>query len=132
MKSLIRLRMSSSDAHYGGSLVDGARIMQLFGDIATELLIMNDGDEGLFVAYEKIEFTSPVYPGDYIEAEGEIIQSGNTSRKMVFEARKVIVPRPDISESACDFLSEPIVVCRAVGTCVVPKDKQRTTKMITE
>ena len=50
---------------------------------------------------------------------------GNTSRKMTFEARKVIVPRPDINESACDVLDEPIVVCRASGTCVVPKDKQR-------
>ena len=50
---------------------------------------------------------------------------GNTSRKMKFEARKVIVPRPDLNDSACDVLPEPIVVCRASGTCVVPKDKQR-------
>jgi len=69
-----------------------------------------------------------VYAGDYIEAVGEIIQVGNTSRKMVFEARKVIVPRTDISASAADLLAEPIVVCRASGTCVVPKDCQRTVK----
>ncbi|HPX00169.1 MAG TPA: hotdog domain-containing protein, partial [Sedimentibacter sp.] len=85
----------------------------------------NDGDEGLFVAYDNVEFLSPVYAGDYIEAEGEIVSVGNSSRKMVFEARKVIVPRPDISDSACDVLEEPIVVCRASGTCVVPKNKQR-------
>ena len=72
-----------------------------------------------------VEFMAPVYAGDYIEAEGEIVSTGNTSRKMVFEARKVIVPRPDINDSACDVLAEPIVVCRASGTCVVPKDKQR-------
>jgi 3-aminobutyryl-CoA ammonia-lyase len=125
MKSLIRLRMSSQDAHYGGNLVDGARMLGLFGDVATELLIRNDGDEGLFVAYDNDEFLSPVYAGDYIEAEGEIVSVGNSSRKMVFEARKVIVPRPDISDSACDVLEEPIVVCRASGTCVVPKNKQR-------
>ncbi|HAS92833.1 MAG TPA: 3-aminobutyryl-CoA ammonia lyase [Clostridiales bacterium] len=125
MKSLIRLRMSSQDAHYGGNLVDGARMLGLFGDVATELLIRNDGDEGLFVAYDNVEFLSPVYAGDYIEAEGEIVSVGNSSRKMVFEARKVIVPRPDISDSACDVLEEPIVVCRASGTCVVPKNKQR-------
>ena len=125
MKSLIRLRMSSHDAHYGGNLVDGAKMLQLFGDVATELLIMNDGDEGLFRAYDNVEFLAPVYAGDYIEATGEIISSGTTSRKMVFEARKVIVPRPDISDSACDILREPIVVCRASGTCVVPKEKQR-------
>ncbi|MBN4050655.1 MAG: 3-aminobutyryl-CoA ammonia lyase [Alkaliphilus sp.] len=125
MKAIIRMRMGMHDAHYGGNLVDGAKMMQLFGDIATELLIRHDGDEGLFVAYESVEFSAPVYAGDYIEAEGEIIKVGNSSRKMKFEARKVIAPRPDINESACDFLEEPIVVCTALGTCVVPKDKQR-------
>jgi len=125
MKSLIRLRMSAHDAHYGGNLVDGARMLQLFGDVATELLILNDGDEGLFKAYDAVEFLAPVYAGDYIEAVGEIVNIGNSSRKMTFEARKVIVPRPDINDSACDVLAEPIVVCRASGTCVVPKGKQR-------
>ncbi|WMM24267.1 hotdog domain-containing protein [Tissierella sp. MB52-C2] len=124
-KAMIRLRMSTQDAHYGGNLVDGARILALFGDVATELLIRHDGDEGLFVAYDKVEFTAPVYAGDFIEAVGEIVKVGNTSRKMVFEARKVIVPRPDISDSACDLLEEPMVVCKAEGTCVVPKDKIR-------
>lgn len=128
MKSMIRIRMSSHDAHYGGNLVDGARMLGLFGDVATELLIKLDGDEGLFRAYDKVEFLAPVYAGDYIEAVGEIIESGNTSRKMIFEARKVIVPRADISESAAEVLAEPIVVCRASGTCVTPKDKQRLKK----
>ncbi|MBS2030394.1 MAG: 3-aminobutyryl-CoA ammonia lyase [Deltaproteobacteria bacterium] len=125
MKVQIRLRMSQADAHYGGNLVDGARMLALFGDVATELLIRQDGDEGLFRAYESVEFLAPVYAGDYVEAEGELVNVGNTSRKMKFEARKVIVPRPDISNSAAEVLKEPIVVCRAVGTCVTPKDKQR-------
>ena len=125
MKSLIRLRMSTHDAHYGGNLVDGARMLQLFGDVATELLILNDGDEGLFKAYDAVEFLAPVYAGDFIEAVGEIVSIGNSSRKMIFEARKVIVPRPEINDSACDVLEEPIVVCRASGTCVVLKEKQR-------
>ncbi len=125
MKALIRLRMSSHDAHYGGNLVDGARMLALFGDVATELCIRHDGDEGLFRAYEQVEFLAPVYGGDFIEAEGEIISTGNTSRKMRFEARKVIVPRTDVNASAAELLKEPVVVCRAVGTCVVPKDKQR-------
>ncbi|MFY0522014.1 hotdog fold domain-containing protein [Archangium gephyra] len=125
MKAIIRLRMSSHDAHYGGNLVDGARMLGLFGDVATELCIRLDGDEGLFRAYDSVEFLAPVYAGDFIEAEGEIIQTGNTSRKMRFEARKVIRPRPDVNDSAADVLAEPVVVCRASGTCVVPKDKQR-------
>jgi len=125
MKSLIRVRMSLNDAHYGGNLVNGAKMLELFGDIATELLIKNDGDEGLFRAYDEIEFLAPVYAGDYIEAEGTIVEIGITSRKMIFEARKVITLKPDINDSAADFLNEPIVVCKASGTCVVPKKKQR-------
>lgn len=125
MEAVIRLRMSAHDAHYGGGLVDGAKMLMLFGDVATELLIRRDGDEGLFRAYEKVEFLAPVYAGDYIEAVGRIVSEGRTSRKMEFEARKVIVPRPEISESACEVLSEPIIVCRAVGTCVTPMEKQR-------
>lgn len=127
-KSLIRLRMSSHDAHYGGNLVDGAKMLQLFGDVATELLIINDGDEGLFAGYDNVEFLAPVYAGDYIEATGEIVKVGNSSRKMIFEAKKVIVPRADISDSACDVLEEPIIVCKASGTCVVPKNCQRNNK----
>lgn len=123
-KSLIRLRISSGDAHYGGGLVDGAHMLKLFGDVATELLIYTDGDEGLFVAYETIEFLAPVFAGDYIEASGVITYCGNTSRKMSFEAKKVISPLPD-SDSAAEILKDPILVCRAIGTCVVPKAKQR-------
>ena len=124
-RSLLRLRMSAKDAHYGGNLVDGAHMVHLFGDVATELLIMTDGDEGLFCAYDNIEFLAPVYAGDYIEAEGWVTKIGNTSRKMEFVARKVIVPRPDISDSAADVLAEPIIVARASGTCVVKKEFQR-------
>ncbi|MGC3998532.1 MAG: hotdog domain-containing protein [Anaeromyxobacter sp.] len=124
-KVLLRLRLSQADAHYGGNLVDGARMLALFGDVATELLIRHDGDEGLFRAYDAVEFLAPVFAGDYVEAEGEIVKAGATSRTMRFEARKVIAPRPDLSGSAAEVLAAPVVVCRASGTCVVPKDKQR-------
>ncbi len=122
---MLRLRMSSQDAHYGGELVDGARLLALFGDLATELLIRHDGDEGLFRAYETVEFLAPVHAGDFLEVEGEIIEIGSTSRKMRFEAKKIIRPLPHLSDSAAELLADPVVVCRAVGTCVVPKGKQR-------
>ena len=124
-KSMIRVRMSAKDAHYGGNLVDGAHMLHLFGDVATELLILRDGDEGLFKAYDRVEFIAPVYAGDFIEATGESVSAGNTSRKMGFEARKVSAPRPDIADAAADLLEEPVVVCRASGTCVTPKKCQR-------
>ncbi|TAN71470.1 MAG: 3-aminobutyryl-CoA ammonia lyase [Magnetospirillum sp.] len=126
MTSLIRLRISAHDAHYAGDLVDGAKMLQLFGDVATELLIRSDGDEGLFVAYDSVEFLAPVHAGDYIEASGRIVAMGQTSRKMVFEARKVIQSAGIADQaSAADLLAAPIMVCRASGTCVVPANCQR-------
>ena len=123
--STLRVRMSFKDAHYGGNLIDGAHMVHLFGDCATELLIKSDGDEGLFLTYDEIKFTAPVHAGDYIEVCGEITKMGNTSRHMEFTAKKVIAARPDVSPSAADFLSEPVVVCTASGVCVVPKSASR-------
>jgi 3-aminobutyryl-CoA ammonia-lyase len=124
-EAFIRRRMGSEDAHYGGELVAGATMLEIFGDLITELAIKQDGDEGLFRAYESVEFLAPVHAGDFIEARGKIVSVGNTSRKCEFEAWKVITVRPDISESAADMLPEPVLVCKAVGTTVVPKESQR-------
>lgn len=130
---VIRLRMSAHDGHYAGGLVDGARMLQLFGDVATELLIRLDGDEGLFRAYESIEFLAPVYAGDYIEASGRIIRVGKTSRSMEFEARKVIRHLPPqeggLSVSSAEVLSPSVVVCKAKGTCVTPLELQRKNRV---
>jgi len=129
MKTVLRIRMSSHDAHYGGGLVDGARVLGLFGDAATELLVRLDGDEGLFRAYESVEFLAPVHAGDFLEVEAELLSQGKTSRRIRFTARKIIgplgAPHPD---SACEVLAEPVEVCRAVGTCVVPAALQRGSK----
>lgn len=125
METKLKIRMSNHDAHYGGNLVDGARILGLFGDAATELLIRNDGDEGLFRAYEKVDFLAPIYAGDFLEIEAKIIKSGNTSRKMEFFCYKVIEARPEVSPSACDVLNEKILATYALGTCIVPKVLQR-------
>ena len=123
---MIRVRMGMEQAHYAGGLVDGAHMLKLFGDVATELLIRNDGDEGLFRAYDDVEFLAPVQAGDYIEVVGEITDQGNTSRQMAFEARRVIeLDDKADADSAANVLDEPVVVCRATGTCVVPSDKQR-------
>lgn len=125
-ESFLRVRMSAHDAHYGGNLVDGARVLGLFGDAATELLIQHDGDEGLFVAYDSVEFKAPVYAGDYLEVRARIDRVGNTSRAMSFEAYKVIEASPTADQpSRARVLEEPILVTRATGTCVVPKQFQR-------
>ncbi|HEY6486328.1 MAG TPA: hotdog domain-containing protein [Candidatus Cybelea sp.] len=125
LTAALRTRMGAHDAHYGGNLVDGARMLALFGDVATELLIRMDGDEGLFASYDSVEFLAPVFAGDYVEVSGTIVNVGKTSRRMEFEARKVIAARPDVNESAADLLETPVVVCRATGTCVTPRKKKR-------
>jgi 3-aminobutyryl-CoA ammonia-lyase len=123
--ALIRLRLGQEDAHYGGNLVAGATQLKLIGDLITELAIAYDGDEGLFRAYDSVEFLAPLYAGDFIEARGQIVKVGNTSRTCSFEVWKVAQARPDISESAAEMLDEPVLTCRATGTTVVPKEHQR-------
>ncbi len=117
--------MSAQDAHYSGNLVDGARILSLFGDAATELLIRHDGDEGLFRAYSSIEFLEPVHAGDFIEVKAKIVKAGRSSREMEFEAWKIISSAPEIGDTAAKVLEKPILVCKARGTCVTPIEKQR-------
>ncbi len=122
----LRIRISSQDVHYAGELVDGAHIMKLFGDVATELTIRYDGDEGLLRAYEQVEFLEPVHSGDFLEIIGKIVKVGNSSRKILFEAFKIISSSQDVSqESACNVLKPPILVAKAIGTAVVTKNKQR-------
>jgi len=125
METRFKVRLSQHDAHYGGNLVDGAKLLALFGDAATELLIRYDGDEGLFRAYSTVEFLGPVYAGDFVEIVAKIIKTGKSSREMEFEAWKIISPAPEINDSAASLLELPILVCKAKGTCVTPVDKQR-------
>ncbi|SMP51727.1 hotdog fold domain-containing protein [Anoxynatronum buryatiense] len=126
-KVIIRTRMSTADAHYAGDLVNGSKILDFFGDVATELLIRLDGDEGLFRAYEQVDFLAPIYAGDFMEYHGWIEEVGNSSRKAKFEAYKVIqlVNDPGMSESAAEVLEEPILCGTATGVMVVKKELQR-------
>ncbi len=123
--SLIRLRLGQEDAHYGGNLVAGATQLKIIGDLITELAMRYDGDEGLFRAYESVEFLVPLYAGDWIEARGKIVSAGNSSRRCEFEVWKIGAARTDVSDSAAEFLDEPVLTCRAVGTTVVPAAHQR-------
>jgi len=117
-----RVRISTSDAHYGGGLVDGAHVLMLFGDVATELLLRSDGQEGLLRAYQVVDFLAPVYAGDFLEVVGEILEVGNTSRLMKFSAYKVIASSRDPKHpEEGEVLSEPLLVVQAEGTCVVKK-----------
>jgi 3-aminobutyryl-CoA ammonia-lyase len=109
-----------SHAHYGGDLVDGAYILGMFGDVATEVCIRTDADEGLFASYQDVQFRAPVRAGDVIEATATVTRVGRRSRALAFEARVVCRARPEAGESAAAVLPEPIVVVTATGTVVVP------------
>jgi 3-aminobutyryl-CoA ammonia-lyase len=109
-----------SHAHYGGNLVDGAYVLSLFGDVATEVCIRTDGDEGLFASYSDVQFQAPLRAGDVVETSATVTRVGRRSRELSFEARIVCRARPEVSESAAEVLDPPTVITTAVGTVVVP------------
>jgi len=119
------MRLSQADAHYGGDLVAGGHLLELFGDVATELCVRSDGDEGLLAGYSDVSFLEPVYAGDFVEIVAKIIRAGETSREMSFQVLRYASPRPDISDSAAELALEPELVATATGTCVVKKERQR-------
>ena len=109
-----------SHAHYAGNLVDGAYNLGLFGDVATDLMILTDGDEGLFASYSDIQFTAPVRAGDVLEVTATVSRVGRRSRELTFTSHVVSRGRPDLGESSAEVLPEPILAVQATGTIVVP------------
>ncbi|MFJ9951385.1 holo-ACP synthase [Kitasatospora sp. NPDC091207] len=116
----LRLRLGQEDAHYGGGLVPGARLLGLFGDLITEITVRTDGDEGLLSEYSAVRFTAPCRPGDYLELTARLVRRTRLRRVVEFEAYKVIAARPERSPSAAEVLAEPLLVCTATATAVVP------------
>ena len=109
-----------SHAHYAGNLVDGAYSLAAFGDVATELCIRTDGDEGLFASYSEVQFLAPVYAGDVIEIDASVVRQGRRSREIAFTVRVVCRGTGDPRESSAVVLDPPIVATIARGTVVVP------------
>ena len=109
-----------SHAHYGGSLVDGAYVLGLFGDAATELCIRTDSDEGLFAGYDSVEFTAAVQAGDVVEVTATLDRVGRRSRGVAFEATVVCRADPQRGPSAARVCDPPVVAVVAHGTVVVP------------
>jgi 3-aminobutyryl-CoA ammonia-lyase len=109
-----------SHAHYAGNLVDGAYSLAAFGDVATELCIRTDGDEGLFASYSDVQFLAPIRAGDCIEIEATLVRVGTRSREMGFEVRVTARGNHDRGESASDLLDQPIIATTARGVVVVP------------
>lgn len=110
-----------SHAHYAGNLVDGAYALAMFGDVATEVCIRTDGDEGLFASYSDVQFRAPVRAGDVVEVRAQVTRVGTRSRTIEFECRVVCRGRPDRGDSAAEVLDPPIVAVTATGTVVVPQ-----------
>ena len=115
-----RRYVAAGHAHYGGNLVDGAYVLGLFGDVATEVAIRTDGDEGLFASYSDVQFRAPVLAGDVIEVTATVTRTGNRSRDLAFEARVLCRADPGQSASASVVLAEPLIAVTATGTIVVP------------
>jgi 3-aminobutyryl-CoA ammonia-lyase len=115
-----RRYVSAADAHYSGNLVDGAYVLALFGDVATEACIRMDGDEGLFASYSDVQFRAPVLGGDVVETTATVTRVGRRSRELFFEARVVCRADPGRGPSASSVLDPPVTAVTATGTVVVP------------
>ncbi|WP_110205534.1 hotdog domain-containing protein [Nocardioides daejeonensis] len=116
-----RSYVSFDHAHYAGNLVDGAFSLARFGDAATDLCILTDGDEGLFAGYDEVRFLAPVQAGDVLEIEAELVGAGTRSRRMRFTATVVARGRPRAGRpGAAEPLQPPILATTATGTVVVP------------
>jgi 3-aminobutyryl-CoA ammonia-lyase len=126
-KVMQRRYVGQENAHYGGGVVDGSFVLRLFGDAATELCVITDGDEGLFASYSDVQFLAPVLGGDVIEVEAEVTSTGIRSRKMSFVARVVCRSTPELGLSAATVLPVPIDVVRAQGTVVVSVQREAGT-----
>ncbi|CAN5147056.1 hypothetical protein BH18ACT9_BH18ACT9_11330 [soil metagenome] len=125
-----RRYVPSSHAHYAGNLVDGAYCLGLFGDVATEVCIRTDGDEGLFASYSDVQFKAPVRGGDLLEVSAEVVKAGSRSRTIEFVATVVARGRPDVSPSAAQILAAPVVATTAVGVVVVPAPAQPAARRV--
>ncbi len=110
-----------SDAHYAGNLVDGAYSLKLFGDVATEMCIVTDGDEGLFASYSDVQFQQPVRAGDVLEISCTLTRVGTRSRTLDLAVTVVARGEPTPERpGAARVLDEPLVATTATGTVVVP------------
>jgi 3-aminobutyryl-CoA ammonia-lyase len=109
-----------SHAHYAGNLVDGAYVMALFGDVATELMIHTDGDEGLFASYSDVQFRSALRGGDVVEVTATLVRAGRRSREIDFAAHVVCRGTPERGTNAAEVLAEPLLITTARGTVVAP------------
>ena len=109
-----------SHAHYAGNLVDGAYVLALFGDVATELMIHTDGDEGLFASYSDVQFRSALRGGDVVEVTATLARAGRRSREIEFAAHVVCRGTPERGDNAAEVLAEPLLITTARGTVVAP------------
>jgi len=115
----LRLRLGPADARYAGGLVAGAKVMELFGDLETELALRDGGDEGLCAAYDMVEFLAPLHVGDFVEARAEIAYRGRSSRRIEAELYKVLSTDED---GVAVVYDEPVLAARASATIVVGRN----------
>lgn len=116
-----RRYVAHTQAHYAGNLVDGAYGLALFGDVATEMCILTDGDEGLFASYSVVEFHAPVRAGDIVEVSAELVRVGTRSRELAFTLTVVARGCASDDQPGRSALLDPVLVATtARGTVVVP------------
>lgn len=122
LNCILRLRIPPEEAHYGGDLVSGAKLMELFGDAMTLLAISNCSDEGLLKSWENVEFEEQVFPGDYIRIAAKKVSTSVLQEEYELFAYREVESR-DSDTADCVLLEPPQLVAQAQGTFVLPYKK---------
>ena len=107
MKSTTRIRIKEKDIN--NNYIDVCKIIDIFDDVAGELLIRNEGHDGILKGYEELELIKPIGVGDYIDVVGQIIAFNDTRIKVKFEVYKVLDGEHE------KYLLLPEIVCKAIG-----------------
>ena len=110
--------MPFSHADYAGNLVYSAYSLAALGDVATEMCILTDGDEGLFASCSDVQFKAPVRAGHVIEITARILRVGRRSPEVGSGPRRR--SRRLLPRQVRAYLQDPPVVATTSGGVVVP------------
>lgn len=107
MKCTMRINLKERDME--SKNIGIHKILEVFDDIAQELLIRDKGCKGNFKEYEELKLIKPLVYGDYVDVVGSIISFDDKILKIKFKVLKVLDGERE------EYLLMPELLCEAIG-----------------
>lgn len=128
--SYLSYNMTTADANNQDGLVPFGRQWDFIGDVETEQMILNDGDESLCLGYRDCKIYENAYVGDMMEYKATMVHVGNTSRDCKIEVFKLATPayragKTDYKSGDMVWFDEPVLCTEGMVRLVVKKHLQR-------